>query len=441
MWGFTIDDAFIPIRYARNILAGHGWRFDANGPPSDGVTPLPWPIVILPLAFGNEPLAILDRIRVFGVLVHLGSIGVLGWRIGGIDAARWVKGVALVALALCLPVAAHASSGMETALAMALATTAFAFFDRPAVAAWLAGACAALRPEMIVWAAALASGLAIAARAKVAWCVVRAVLPAIAVAIVRVACFGRPAPLAVLAKPADLGQGFMYAAAAIVACAIPVLVFAPLALRKERGPALAIAIAAVLHTIAVIAAGGDWMPYARLFAPIASGFAVAFVLLHAHVASIAVRGAIAIAGSVAMWIVAAPRGRGVLRDRTALVLEARPLLRDAKKVAAVDIGWVSAATDGPILDLAGLTDPQIALLPGSHTSKRVDAAMLLDRGADALLVYVPAETDPENWREAPYTRVVEARLVDSPAIRERFGNPRLLKVSEANGYILLRATR
>src|SRR5581483_7111758 len=166
MWGFTIDDAFIPIRYARNILGGHGWRFNASDPPSDGVTPLPWPILILPFATGNDPLATLDRVRIFGVLVHLAAIGVLGWKIGGIDRPSWIKAIACAALALCLPVAAHASSGMETALAMALATCAFSFFDRPSVAAWLAGACAVLRPEMIVWAIALSAGLAIAARVR-----------------------------------------------------------------------------------------------------------------------------------------------------------------------------------------------------------------------------------------------------------------------------------
>src|SRR5207237_2893172 len=128
--------------------------------------------------------------------------------------------------------------------------------------------------------------------------VVRAVAPAIAVALIRVAGFGRAAPLAVLAKPADLGQGLVYAGAALAACVVPVLVFAPFALRKERGPALAITLAALAHVLAVIAAGGDWMPYARLFAPIASGFVLAFVLLDADGISIAIRGAIAIALSL-----------------------------------------------------------------------------------------------------------------------------------------------
>ena len=42
MWGFTVDDALISIRYAQNLVSGAGWRFDVHAAPSDGVTPLPW---------------------------------------------------------------------------------------------------------------------------------------------------------------------------------------------------------------------------------------------------------------------------------------------------------------------------------------------------------------------------------------------------------------
>ena len=32
MWGFTVDDALISVRYARHLAAGVGWRFNAGGP-------------------------------------------------------------------------------------------------------------------------------------------------------------------------------------------------------------------------------------------------------------------------------------------------------------------------------------------------------------------------------------------------------------------------
>ena len=50
MWGFTVDDALISIRYARHLVEGVGYRFDAGGPSTDGVTPLPWPFLIAALS-------------------------------------------------------------------------------------------------------------------------------------------------------------------------------------------------------------------------------------------------------------------------------------------------------------------------------------------------------------------------------------------------------
>ena len=46
MWGFTVDDALISIRYARHLADGVGYRFNPAGPSTDGVTPLPWPFLI-----------------------------------------------------------------------------------------------------------------------------------------------------------------------------------------------------------------------------------------------------------------------------------------------------------------------------------------------------------------------------------------------------------
>ena len=76
-------------------------------------------------------------------------------------------------------------------------------------------------------------------------------------------------------------------------------------------------------------------------------------------------------------------------------------------MAALDVGWVSAATEASIVDLAGLTDASIAMLPGGHTSKRVDTSMLLDRNVDTMIVYSDV-------------RVVELRIVRSELFDARF---------------------
>src|SRR5580658_10079064 len=68
MWGFTVDDALISVRYARHVASGVGWRFNAGGPATDGVTPLPWPVMLAPLA-GADALTVLGRAKGLGLLV------------------------------------------------------------------------------------------------------------------------------------------------------------------------------------------------------------------------------------------------------------------------------------------------------------------------------------------------------------------------------------
>src|SRR5260370_39398850 len=62
MWGFTVDDALIPVRYAHHIALGVGWRFNVHGPSTDGVTPLPRPLV-LALVARADALVVLARAR------------------------------------------------------------------------------------------------------------------------------------------------------------------------------------------------------------------------------------------------------------------------------------------------------------------------------------------------------------------------------------------
>ena len=92
-----------------------------------------------------------------------------------------------------------------------------------------------------------------------------------------------------------------------------------------------------------------------------------------------------------------------------------PALAGARRIAALDVGWPSAASDAAIVDLAGLTDPEIAVLPGGHTSKRVDPSMLLARDPDVILLYFRMENG-----ERVYWRGVEARLAASDLIARHY---------------------
>jgi hypothetical protein len=446
MRGFTVDDALIAVRYAQHLAEGHGWRFNVGGPSTDGVTPLPWPLVLAPLA-GGTVLMTLARAKALGLAASALTGAFLGDELGRIAASAWVRGLVLASLALSVPVAAYAMSGMETSLAALLALVAVLRADRPLLSATLAGLTATLRPEMAPWAFALALGVGIVAKRSPPRVVLGglvALAPFVVCALVRVVVWGRPAPLAIMAKPSDLSHGLAYAGAACVVTVVPVLVLAPLALR--RAPlALVVVVAGVAHFGAIIAVGGDWMPYARLAVPIVPtlAWAGAQVAAHAHPLATGVRTAAAMALGVAFVVQGGTNGRHVGTDRERLVEAATPVLAKARRVAALDIGWVGAATSADVVDLAGLTDPEIAALPGGHTSKRVDSMFLLSRDPDHLLLYAPSGLPGGSlaaWRDAVYTRVVEARLVDDDVIARHFAPVAWLRLgSQGAGYVVLEA--
>jgi hypothetical protein len=452
LWGFTVDDALISVRYARHVAAGIGWRFNPHGPPTDGVTPLPWPVVLAPFA-RTDALRVLGRAKAIGVVASLTASVALGRAVGALGRAPvWFRGAVLVVYGLSVPVAAYAVSGMETAVCGALATFAALCLASPIVAAALAGVAVAFRPEMGPWAVVLASGAGLAAgrgpgRAIILGLV--ALVPFAGCTFVRIVAFGHAAPLAVLAKPSDLEHGVAYAAAAALVSLAPVLVVAPRALACSPRAAV-IAAAGLAHGVAIAMAGGDWMPFGRLMAPIVPSLCYAGALTGEHARRIAsaVRVGVALVLGLGLdlgfWHVVRD-GRRVTADRTALVEAALPVLGPLPRVAALDVGWVGAATDADILDLAGLTDPQIAALPGGHTSKRVGVVTLLDRDPDALVLFAPSgltEGGLADWDRATYGRAVERGLASDPVLGRHFVPAAWLPLgTNGAGYVVLRAVR
>jgi hypothetical protein len=261
--------------------------------------------------------------------------------------------------------------------------------------------------------------------------------------VLRAAIFGNPAPLAVLAKPSDLAHGVTYAVAAALVSVGPLLAFASLAAMRERGPGRAILVAGLVHLAAVAVAGGDWMPFARLVVPIVPSLLYASVLLSSHSRRwvTRARALVALGLGARTFLVAAPSASHVEPDREALIAQVTPLLDGRKRVASVDIGWVSAATEADILDLAGVTDPQVAALAGGHTSKRIDASFLLGKEADVLLLYAEGSNLPlERWSEAYFPRVVEARLARSERVGEHFAPTAFVRLgATGTGYYVLSA--
>jgi hypothetical protein len=436
-WGFTVDDALISTRVARHLAAGAGYRFNLSGPVVDAVTPLGWAWLLAPLARGSA-WQTLTRASLLGAGVWVAAAAWLGAR-----CARECSGVRLGLLALtlaaCLPLGAWAVSGMETALVMALGVLALG--DGRA-AALCAGAAAAWRPELVPWAVALALGLAIARRAPLPerlWALALALLPALLVAVCRAALFGQPAPLGAIAKPSDVEHGLRYALGALLLSGPTYLLAAgaPWRLPRER---VAVAAASAVHAGVLLGVGGDWMPFWRLWMPALPGvFLVGAALLaRARPLRIALSLVPALACSALLHVGQGRATRAVRGERERLIAALPALLGDTRRVASLDVGWVGAAGDHDVVDLAGVTDPEVAYLPGGHTSKRLPNDFLERRRVDALVLLADTSEGERPARAGErYVRAVEQRLA---RLRGAAGFQPVgqLALNEHQAYVVLR---
>jgi hypothetical protein len=128
-------------------------------------------------------------------------------------------------------------------------------------------------------------------------------------------------------------------------------------------------------------------------------------------------------------------------EREALIEASRKYLQNAHVIASADIGWPTAASEAHVVDLAGLTDPNIAALGGGHTSKRIDPAMVIDAHPDVVLLYATAGIDAtslESWHVAEYEKLVDVRLASSALFSRHFDARAFLPLGHrGEGYVVL----
>jgi hypothetical protein len=430
LWGFTVDDAFIPARVAEHVGLGLGPRFNRGGPITDAVTPLGYAQLLVALggAVGARTTTELFFVaRCAGMAAALLSAAILGADL----AARGREGrvgllLGLVAIATCVPLWAWSGAGLETPWVTLLATWAL---RRRRGADLAAGLAAAWRPELLPWSVTLVlvRNVGLAGRSRMgpelllslAW----SLAPALVVAAARWTWFGSPWPLSSVAKAPDLAHGLQYVVAGVVRSGPFWLLLAPWCVARviragrAQHPELVALIAAIAaHLVALVLAGGDWMAFFRLFVPVLPGVVLTGCELDRFgrgrwlVPSRGARLALVLMSATLLLWQWGPEARRVVERRLELIERARPLLAPSQRIAAVDVGWIGAASSADIVDLAGVTDPRVAALPGGHTTKRVAPGMLAARDVDTLVFLIDSAPTSVAWSDALFRYGVEARL-------------------------------
>ena len=445
-WRFMVDDALISARYAAHLASGHGYRFNVGGPVSDGVTPLGWAHFLAPLSRGDVWTAY-RAAKIVGLVAWLAAAASLGLAIASLGGRRARWGALLLVLA-STPLGAWSVAGMETGLCLGLGAMSVSAraLEREGMALAAVGVLAALRPECapLAIATALAPPRPSSRASPDRWRRWRALAiamgPFALVVVIRLVAFGRPAPLSLYAKPSDLSHGLVYAAATFLLTGAVVTV----AWRDLPAWIRGLQMAVLTHWLALVAAGGDWMPLSRLAVPALP----AVVLVAAAIAARrrpspamrvgeAVRLTLALTGLLYTLVTVGPRAAAVEPKRRAVIDQLAPHLKQAQAIAALDVGWVGAATPSPIVDLAGVTDVAVAALPGGHTTKLVPPALLDRRGVDTLVLLLADDAAlAEPWTSSHFARWVEHHVADMAAMVERY-EP--VAVSEGtHRYVVLR---
>ncbi len=296
------DDAFISFRYAKNLAAGDGLRFNAGEqPPVEGYSNFLWVLALAPFEAAGWASPVPSRLLsvACGVLLLVRLAAHLARRL---RLSATAVAVALVFFATLPPVAVWSTSGLETMAFALLLFGAYETLGRPGRQAAAAACCVGLiliRAEGIAWAGVLIALAGLEAWRAKDWSARHPLLaPALAAATAaalligfRLGYFGYPLPNTVYAKvgasPVALERGARYAGSFL-------LTFPHLALILVAGAALAAAdrrsrrrlwrpltIAVAFFSFAV-AAGGDFMPMGRLLVPALPFLAVALAVLVAR---------------------------------------------------------------------------------------------------------------------------------------------------------------
>ena len=412
LWGYTVDDALITARVATHLAQGLGPRFNPHGPSADAVTPLGYAHLLS--CFGQrDVLGTFLVAKWFGLLAWLVAAALLGRRIAAVG-QRALRFTPLAIVFVSAPLAAWAVSGMETGFLTLLTTLGL---GGGLAGAWSLGVAAALRPELLPFAWLLVGGQAVVTHTglrRASMLAIFAVTPTLLIALLRLHYFGRAVPLSFYAKPSDFAHGLRYALGAFAFTGFPWLLLAtPREFSRLPRESRPLFVALLAHGAALVLCGGDWMALFRLVVPAlpAAALAAAHLAEHARLAFAIPRFALALSSALLLAVGLGPSARQVGAERARLIAQARPVLARDPRIATLDVGWVGAASNADVIDLAGVTDPQVALFPGGHTSKRIPAAWLFARQPSAVVLLLARGSQlAVPFENSFFARAVEQRI-------------------------------
>jgi arabinofuranosyltransferase len=402
---FTVDDAYISYRYARNLADGHGLVYNL-GERIEGYTNFLWTLLLAAgMAVGADPDAVAKLVGGASAIASLYLTYRITQRLRPFDllpcVATWL-------LASTIVFAGYAVFGLETPLFVMLLLLGTHLFLREEPALSAAPGEATKEPSGLPW-SGLVFGLATLTRPEGPAFIgllslflglrlfgkrsfVRAGLcaaPVVAQIAFRRAYYGTWLPNTLGAKTGDLDyqlaagktyvDGYFTHAGPVLYLGLFALA---IGLVERRRALLAMAAVAAFVPAYIALVGGDWMPYFRFFAPFEP---FAFLLVDVSARNIvdrrnrAAQLALATFGLLVAW-----NRSGNLAAAQKVLLEKDKVFWDKAAggvakwlndyghpgaVALGDIGFVGYATNYPILDMLGLVDPVVAKIPGGYTRK------------------------------------------------------------------------
>ena len=429
-YDFLADDAFISMRYARNLLEGHGLVFNP-GDRVEGYTNFLWVLVLA--AAGGLGVDLVTAAQTLGLALGGATVLItflLARRLVAPD-REWLAYVAAALVALSGPFACWALGGLETPLFAALLAGALLLHvqGRVVASAIVCGLSALARPEGALLAVVLLPAVALADRRRALGWVGACAAIVVPFYVWRTWYYGELLPNTFHAKVGwtaqqlERGLGYLWEASSELGGLVVVALGAFAVAQPVRGSGpLLVFVVAMLAYVGVV--GGDGLPMYRFIAPVVPLLAV-----------VAVRGADAILGEepgrrrlLAVAAVLGLLGLVTLRTPTGVQhrlytvqrtkevprwTEAGRWLRanaaPGESVACVPVGAVGYYSGLPVIDMVGLTDAHIARVQVDASlaawagHEKHDGAYVLSRRPTYLLLNNVDVTDgPRDPRQRPF---------------------------------------